>query len=146
LAVVLFITSVVADSFIGRAPDNPRLGAVALSYSFVASILTLMAVASAIRSFWKASAWRMELPDTPEHRRRLADAIDHLLDGGLSPEERRDYLDVVYLQPQLEQVRRATLRLSRQNSAGMPDDFRFQIKQWTAGIRASAGPREMTGE
>ena len=30
--------------------------------------------------------WRMELPDTPDHRRGLADAIDHLFDGGLSPE------------------------------------------------------------
>lgn len=138
----LLITSIVADSFIDRAPENPSAGAIALSYSFVASILTLMAAVSAIRSLWKASAWRMELPDTPEHRRGLADAIDHLLDGGISPDEQRDFLDVVYLQPQLEQIRRATLRLSRQNTGGMPDDYRIQIKQWTAGIRASAGPRE----
>jgi len=141
-AVGLFVTSVVADSFIDRAPENPSAGAIALSYSLVASILTLMAAVSAIRSLWKASAWRMELPDTPEHRRGLADAIDHLLDGGISTEERREYLDVVYLQPQLEQIRRATLRLSRQNATAMPDDYRVQIKQWTAGIRASAAPRE----
>ena len=140
-AVALMVTSSVAGSFVERGPDDSRLGAIALSYSFVGVVLALMAVASAIRSLWKASAWRIELPDTPEHRRRLADAIDHLVDGGLSPDEQREYLDVIYLQPQLEQVRRATLKLSRQNPTGLPEDFRVQIKQWTAGIRASAGPR-----
>jgi hypothetical protein len=146
-AIVLYLTSSAAGSFLEHGtPGETRSGAIAFSYTFVALLLALMATASAIRSFWKAGVWRMELPDTPEHRHRLADAIDHLLDGGLSPDERRDYLDVVYLQPQLEQVRRATLRLSRQNSAGMPEDFRLQIKQWTAGIRASAGPRELSRE
>lgn len=140
-AVALMVTSSIAGSFVERGPDDSRLGAIALSYSFVGLILALMAVASAVRSLWKASAWRIELPDTPEHRRRLADAIDHLIDGGLSSDERRDYLDVNYLQPQLEQIRRATLKLSRENPSGLPEDFRVQIKQWTAGIRASAGPR-----
>lgn len=146
VAVLLLATSLVAASFAERAPErvaeDARGGAIALTYMFVGFLLGMMAVASATYSLWKAAAWRMELPDTPEHRRCLADAIDHLLDGELSPEERRDYLDVVYLQPQVEQIRRATLKLVRRHQAGIPEDFRVQIKRWTAGIRASAGPRE----
>ncbi len=141
-AFILGATSSAAEVVLQRAPSNERVAAIALSYMFVGFLLALMALASGARSLWKAAVWRMELPDTPEHRRRLADAIDHLLDGALSVDERRDYLDVVYLQPQLEQVRRATLKLSDQSSNGLPEDYRIQIKQWTAGIRASAGPRE----
>jgi hypothetical protein len=142
VAIILFATTSVAQGFVDRAADTNQLEAIALAYVFVGFLLGLMATLSAAYSLWKAVRWRMELPDTPDHRRRLADAIDHLLDGGLSPEERRDYLDVVYLQPQLEQIRRATLKLVAQNRAGIPDDYREQIKRWTLGIRASAGPRE----
>jgi hypothetical protein len=78
----------------------------------------------------------------PAGSERCNDAIDHLLDGNVSPEERRDYLDVSYTQPQLEQIRRATLKLVKQHSAGVPEDYRTQIKRWTAGIRASAVSRE----
>jgi hypothetical protein len=138
----LYATSAVAATFVDRAPDDTRIAAIALAYLFVGFCLGMMAAVSALRSLWKAARWRMELPDTPEHRRGLADAIDHLIDGGLSPEERRDYLDVSYLQPQLEQVRRATLKLAKQHQAGIPEDFREQIRHWTAGIRASAGPPE----
>lgn len=140
LAVALDVTSALASSFVAKTPGDTRLAATALAYTFVGFLLGMMAGVSALHSLWKAARWRMELPDTPEHRRGLADALDHFLDGGLSLEERRDYLDVVYLHPQLEQIRRATLKLARQNQSGIPDDFREQIKRWTAGIRASAGP------
>ena len=141
-AIVLLATSIAAAAFAQRTPDDTSDSGIALAYMFVAFLLGMMAITSMARSLWKAAVWRMELPDTPEHRRQLADALDHLLDGALSPEERRDYLEVVYLQPQLEQIRRATLKLARQHEAGIPEDFRVQIKRWTAGIRASAGPRE----
>jgi hypothetical protein len=140
MAALLLATSVVASAVAEGLPDETRGHSIALAYMLAAFMLGIVAVASTLRSLWKATAWRMELPDTPEHRRRLADALDHLLDGGLTPDERREYLDVVYLQPQLEQIRRATLKLSTQYQTGLPDDFRVQIKRWTAGIRASAGP------
>ena len=137
--VVLAAGLAVATAFANRAPDDTKANAIAETYMFVGFLLGMMAVASAGRSLWKATAWRIELPDTPEHRRRLADAIDHLLDGAASLEERRDYLDVSYVQPQLEQIRRATLKLAKQHVGGIPDDFRAQIRRFTAGIRASAG-------
>jgi hypothetical protein len=139
-AVALLVTAIVAGSVADRAPDDTRANVIALTYMLVALLLGVMAVASAARSLWKAAAWRVELPDTPEYRRALADALDHLLDGDVSPQERHDYLDVSYVQPQLEQIRRATLKLVKQHTAGVPDDYRTQIKRWTAGIRASAGP------
>jgi hypothetical protein len=144
VAVALLATAAAAASVADLAPDaeDSSHRAIALTYMFVGFLLGMMAVAATAHSLWKAAAWRMELPDTPEHRRRLADAIDHLLDGALSPEERRDFLDVSYLQPQVEQIRRATLKLMRKHPGGIPDDYRVQIKRWTAGIRASAGPRE----
>ena len=82
--------------------------------------------------------WRVELPDTPDHRRKLADAIDHLVDGVASSEERAEFLDVRYLHPQIEPVRRATVMLVAKYDADLPEHFRAQIKQWTAGIRGSA--------
>jgi hypothetical protein len=138
--VVLAAGLAVATSFADRAPDDTRANTIAETYMFVGFLLGMMAVASTTYSLWKAAAWRVELPDTPEHRRALADAIDHLLDGAVSPDERRDYLDVSYVQPQLEQIRRATLKLAKRHVGGIPDDFRAQIKRFTAGIRASAGP------
>ncbi|MGH7618338.1 MAG: hypothetical protein ACREPM_14030 [Gemmatimonadaceae bacterium] len=141
-AVVLYATASVAESYVLRAPSNIELGAIAMAYEFVGLLLSLMAGVSALHSLWRSIRWRVELPDTPEHRRGLADAIDHLLDGRVSPEERRDYLDVVYVQPQLEQIRRASLKLAKQHQTGVPEDYREQIKRWTAGIRASATPRE----
>jgi hypothetical protein len=137
LAVVLELTAL-GVAWLGasttKSPENP----IVLTYTMVAFLLAAMATAAALRSLWKAARWRMELPDTPEHRRGLANAIDHLLDGRLSPEERAEYLDVRYLQPQLEQIRRAVLALSSKHKTGMPDTFRSQIKEWTAGIRSSA--------
>jgi hypothetical protein len=136
LAVVLELTSYAAASFGADAPNESRGGAIAFTYTIGAFFLAAMAIIATLRSLWKALRWHMELPDTPEHRRGLANAIDHLLDGQLSPEERADFLDVRYLQPQLEQIRRAVLTLSSKH-ATMPDSFRSQIKEWTAGIRAS---------
>jgi len=141
-AALLAGTSVAAGSFTEGLPDDSRGTWIALAYMFVAFLLAAMAAVTAARALWKGVVWRVELPDTPEHRRGLADALDRLLDGDLSPDERAEYLDVRYLQPQLEQIRRATLKLVRQHRAGIPEDFRVQIKQWTAGIRASARPRE----
>src|SRR5262249_1564344 len=132
----------VATSFADRAPDDTRANAIAETYMFVGLLLGMMTVASTTYSLWKAAAWRIELPDTPEHRRGLADAIDHLLDGAGSPDERRDFLDVSYVQPQLEQVRRATLKLAKRHAGSVPEHFRAQIKRFTAGIRASAGPSD----
>ncbi len=143
IAAVLLLGTMFAAAAIGQGrPDDDRIATIAMVYLFASFLLGAMALLSAVRSLWKAGRWRVELPDTPEHRRGLADAIDHLLDGGLSPDERAQFLDVVYLQPRLEQIRRATLKLARQYQAGVPDDYRAQIKQWTAGIRASAAPRE----
>jgi hypothetical protein len=137
LAVALELTSYAAASFGADAPNESRTGAIAFTYTIGAFFLAAMAVIATLRSLWKALRWRMELPDTPEHRRGLANAIDHLLDGQLSPEERADFLDVRYLQPQLEQIRRAVLTLSSKHATGMPESFRAQIKEWTAGIRSS---------
>lgn len=141
-AVALLATSVAASAVANRSTTEEGSGLIAETYMFVAALLGLMALTSTARSLWKAAVWRVELPDTPAHRVGLADAIDHLLDGELSPDERREFLEVRYLQPQIEQIRRATLKLARQHRAGMPEDFRMQIKRWTAGIRASAGHRE----
>jgi hypothetical protein len=143
-AAALMVTGSLANLFAERVPINARSWMIASSYMFVSFLLCIMAVTSTVRSLWKAAAWRMELPDTPDHRRALADALDHLLDGGLTAEERRDYLEVTYLQPQLDQIRRSTLKLSKQHQGDLPKDFHAQIKRWTAGIRASAGPHEST--
>ena len=135
LAVILEGTSY-ATAVLGGV-DDATSGTITETYVFVAFTLASMAVVATIRSLWKAMLWRVELPDTPAHRRGLADAIDHLLDGNLSSQEREDFLDVRYIHPQLEQIRRATVKLAAQHRAGVPDDYRNQIKQWTAGIRAS---------
>jgi hypothetical protein len=137
LAIVLELTSYAAASFGADAPNESRGAAIAFTYTIAAFFLAAMAFIAMLRSLWKALRWRMELPDTPEHRRDLANAIDHLLDGQLSPQEREDFLDVRYLQPNLEQIRRAVLTLSSKHKSGMPESFRAQIKEWTAGIRAS---------
>ena len=140
LVVALIATSIGASLIAGNPPSDTQRGMIAQTYSFGAFILGAMAIVAMLRSIWKAAVWRIELPDTPAHRRGLADAIDHLLDGSVTPEERAAYLDVRYLHPQLEQVRRATMQLVSQHRSGVPDGFRTQIKEWTAGIRASAGP------
>ena len=139
-ATALMVTAFLADLAATSAPTQERSGLIALTYMFVAFLLGLTALASTVRSLWKAVLWHMELPDTPDHRRALADALDHLLDGSASDEERRDYLEVTYLQPQLDQIRRSTLKLAKKHQGDLPADFRAQIKRWTAGIRASAGP------
>src|SRR5215472_13697702 len=115
----LLVTAVVADVIAERAPADTRSETIALTYAFVSLLLGLTAAASMARSLWKAAVWRMELPDTPDHRRALADALDHLLDGALTAEERRDYLEVTYLQPQLDQIRRSTLKLAKKHRGGL---------------------------
>jgi hypothetical protein len=138
-AIVLMATSMAAGVATDKFPVESTGSWIGLSYSFVALLLSVMAVVMTIVALWKATLWRVELPDTPEHRRALADAIDHLLDGAVSPEERAAFLDVRYVHPQLEQIRRATLTLVKQHRAGVPENFRVQIKAWTSGIRESAG-------
>lgn len=139
LAALLESTSAVLARFGGNPLDESRGGMIAAVYTLGAFVLAAMAAVSMVGSLWKAAIWRVELPDTPEHRRGLANAIDKLLDGQVSSEERAAYLDVRYLQPQLEQVRRAVMKLANQSGAGVPEGIRSQIKQWTAGIRDSAG-------
>ena len=138
-AVVLTLTSIGASTLYDRLPIDSPWEPITLTYALGAFVLAAIALASLVRSLWKSALWRVELPDTPAHRRGLADAIDHLLDGNISPEERAEFLDVRYLHPQLEQIRRATMILATQHKTGVPEGFRMQIKEWTAGIRASAG-------
>jgi hypothetical protein len=141
VATLLELTSFGAAMFGERYESASRGEVIAATYTIAAFMLAGMAMVSMFRSLWKASVWRIELPDTPAHRRGLANAIDHLLDGQLSPEERAEFLDVRYVHPQLEQIRRATVKLAAQHQpSGIPDGFRSQIKAWTAGIRESAGP------
>jgi len=141
VATLLELTSFGAAWYGERFEAESRAQVVAATYTIAAFLLAGMAMVSMLRSLLKASIWRVELPDTPAHRRGLANAIDHLLDGELSAEERAEFLDVRYVHPQLEQIRRATVRLVAQHRAsGIPDGFRSQIKMWTAGIRESAGP------
>jgi len=140
-ATLLELTSFGVATFGDRFDIESRGALLAATYTIAAFLLAGMAMVSMFRSLWKASVWRVELPDTPAHRRALADALDHLLDGKLSPEERAAFLDVRYVHPRLEQIRRATVKLvAHHEVGGIPDGFRSQIKAWTAGIRASAGP------
>jgi hypothetical protein len=138
MCAALFATSVVAALIMDRAPDDTSADQTAWAYLFTAFMLATLAALALLRSLWKATVWRVELPDTPDHRRKLADAIDHLIDGVASSEERVEFLDVRYLHPQIEQVRRATLKLVAHHRTGLPDHFRAQVKHWTAGIRGSA--------
>jgi hypothetical protein len=138
-AIALTLTSIGASALYDRLAVDSRWEPIVLTYALGAFIFAAMALASLVRSLWKSARWRVELPDTPAHRRGLADAIDHLLDGNISPEERAEFLDVRYLHPQLEQIRRATMILVAQHKSDVPEGFRAQIKEWTAGIRASAG-------
>lgn len=137
--VLLFAASVVGGVFADRLPDETQGHLIATTYTLVAFMLAAVATVAAVRALWKAAVWRMELPDTPDHRRAIADAIDRLLDNSLSDQDRAEYLEVRYLHPQIEQVRRATLKLASEHRSGLPEHFRAQIKQWTAGIRGSAG-------
>jgi hypothetical protein len=134
----LFATSVAAAFAMQHFADDTSADRTASVYMLVTFMLAALAAMGVLRSLWKATVWRVELPDTPDHRRRVADAIDHLIDGVVSPQERVEYLDVRYLHPQIEQVRRAAVKLVVKHRGGLPDHFRTQIKQWTAGIRASA--------
>ena len=141
IATLLELTAFGAASLGERFEAESQSQVVAATYTIAALLLAGIAMVSMLRSLLKAAVWRVELPDTPAHRRGLANAIDHLLDGELSPEEQAQFLDVRYVHPQLEQIRRATVRLVAQHQArGIPDGFRSQIKAWTAGIRESAGP------
>lgn len=135
----LFATSVVAAIIMDRAPDESNADRTAWAYLFTAFMLAALAALALLRSLYKAAIWRLELPDTPDHRRRLADALDHLVDGIASADEHREFVDVRYLHPQIEHVRRATVKLVSQHGGqdGLPDHFRRQIKRWTAGIRGS---------
>jgi hypothetical protein len=141
IATLLEITSYGAAKVWEGFDEASSAAAIAFTYTFGAFLLAAMAALSMIRSLYKAAVWCIELPDTPAHRRGLADAIDNLLDGKISPQQRADFLDVRYVHPQLEQIRRATVKLVEQHRSEVPDAFRSQIKEWTAGIRASAGPQ-----
>ena len=96
-----------------RTPDDTSADQTAWAYLFTAFMLAALAALALLRSLWKATVWRVELPDTPDHRRKLADAIDHLVDGVASSEERAEFLDVRYLHPQIEQVRRRDAQARR---------------------------------
>jgi hypothetical protein len=133
-------TFLFAGLMMQRYPNGSRANLIASTYMFMAFLLTGVAALVALRALWKAASWHIELPDTPEHRRGFADAIDHFLDGSTSPDERANYLDVRYLHPQIEAIRRSTLKLVSKHNGSLPDDFRRQIKELTASIRASAGP------
>lgn len=133
----LFATSIAAAFVMDRAPDHTSTDQIAWAYLFTAFMLAALAAVVLVRALFKAMVWRIELPDTPDHRRRLADALDHLIDGVASPEERAQYVDVRYLHPQIESVRQATLKLVARHGGGLPDHFRAQIRQWTSGIRRS---------
>src|SRR6476659_7684623 len=71
VAIVLEGTSY-ATAVIGGV-DDATSGVIAETYTFVSFTLASMAVVATIRSLWKALAWRVELPDTPAHRRGLDD-------------------------------------------------------------------------
>lgn len=141
LAVLLATTSV-GVAYVGqKAVSESNADYIAQTYALVAFLFAAMATLAAVRSAWKAARWRVELPDTPAHRRGLADAIDRMLDGEVSAAERAEFLDVRYLHPQLEQIRRAVMLLAAQHRSGFPEGYRTQIKEWTAIIRGSVdGP------
>src|SRR5258705_12216041 len=80
-AIVLVATSMAAGWVTDAFPVDSTASWIGLSYGFVALLLSVMAALMTFVALWKATLWRVELPDTPEHRRALADAIDHLLDG-----------------------------------------------------------------
>ncbi|MEP6492452.1 MAG: hypothetical protein ABJF01_07235 [bacterium] len=136
-AAVLLPTGIGTVLFAQRLPDDSMSYLVALAYGFGAILMGLLAAGVLLFALWKAARWRVELPDTPEHRRALADAIDRLLDGGVSAAEHTAVLQVRYLHPEIEEIRRATLRLISKHPSGLPDGFREQIKNFTATIRGS---------
>jgi hypothetical protein len=133
----LVATSAVAALVADRATDGTNTDRTASAYLFTAFMLAVLAALALVRSLYKATVWHVELPDTPDHRRKLADAIDHLVDGVASAEERAEFLDVQYLHPQIESVRRATMLLVAKHDSELPDHFRVQVKRWASGIRQS---------
>lgn len=134
----LMLTAFGADYVADRFPNESSGKLSAFTYEFGALLGALFAAVVLLNALRKAAMWRIELPDTREHRRALADAIDHLLDGQLDPAERSQVLQVRYLHPEIEAIRRSTLRLMAEHPSGLPDDFREQIKGFTATIRSSA--------
>jgi len=136
-AAALLLTAFGTLTLADRFPTESTANLIALTYGFLATLLGLVAAAVLVHALWKAARWRVELPDTPEHRRALADAIDHLLDGELDATERAEVLQVRYLHPEIEEIRRSTLRLLSKHPSGLPDGFRDQIKNFTATIRGS---------
>jgi hypothetical protein len=135
--IVLLPTGTATMVYAGDLSDDTTIFRVAMAYGFCAVLMGLLAAAALLIAFWKAARWRIELPDTPEHRRALADAIDRLLDGELGDAERSAVLQVRYLHPEIEEIRRSTLRLVSKHPTGLPEGFREQIKGFTATIRAS---------
>lgn len=134
----LMLTAFAADYFADRFPNESTGKLIAYTYEFGALLGAIVAAAVLVNALRKAAMWRVELPDTREHRRALADAIDELLDGHVDAAERLEVLRVRYLHPEIEAIRRSTLRLMAEHPSGLPDGFREQIRGFTATIRRSA--------
>lgn len=134
----LTLTAIGAGYFADRVPNGSTGKLIAYTYEFGALLGAIVAAAVLLNALRKAAMWRVELPDTSEHRRALADAIDQLLDGQLAAAERPEILRVRYLHPEIEAIRRSTLRLMAEHPSGLPDGFREQIRGFTATIRRSA--------
>src|SRR6476646_8239821 len=79
----LMLTAFAADYFADRFPNESTGKLIAYTYECGALLGAIVAAAVLVNAMRKAAVWRVELPDTREHRRALADAIDQLLDGQL---------------------------------------------------------------
>jgi hypothetical protein len=134
----LALTAIGAGTLVERFPNGSRGNLIAATYSFSAFLLGGVAVLVTLVALWKAILWRIELPDSPEHRRAFADAIDHLVDGVASEAEARDYINVRYESRTIEAVRRTALRLLRRYGGDLPSDHRERIKEFTAAVRSTA--------
>jgi hypothetical protein len=141
MAIALTVTSVVAATLMDRLPNGSRGNLIASTYMFGGFLMTIVTAVVALVALWKSVFWRIELPDTPSHRRAFADAIDRLVDGTLSAEDRAEYVDVRYLQPEIEQIRRSTLHLLKRHGNQLPENVRDQVKEFTAHIRGSVDVR-----
>jgi hypothetical protein len=139
-ATALLTTVIAVASFAGRLPIDQLSGRASNGYVFIAFLLGVVTALVALQALWKAVIWHEELPDLPEHRTALADALDQLIDGQIDPATRSSYLEVRYVNRELEQIRRATLKLVAQHKGTLPPSYRQQLREWTTAIRRTAGP------
>jgi hypothetical protein len=137
-SVGLALTCMGAGVLMDRYPIGSRANLAASTYSFGAFLLMGVALLLTAGSLWRYLFFRVVLPDTPAHRLSFADAIDRLLDGAITDNERIEHLEVRYKQREIEEIRRSTLKLVRKHGVSLPENHRSQIRQLTAGIRASA--------